>query len=298
MEQAGTIAARLLKRGIKISTTPTATTSLRGSYDLPAEEIKRHREEIADIERAQERCKGCTGEVCKQPSQGMIPVVEVHDGRFCYALRRCRHERNRLARLRISRLFASARIPRAYEGDTFADYAVTAANRDAVDAAHMMVADEIKGLFLHGEKGTGKTKLAAIIANERARAGSPVLFASVPDLMADIRSSFAIGGTSERIRAVKETPFLVLDDLGAEKMTEWVGEQLFCIVNHRYNECLQTVVTSNYNPTQIIRRMATVDRGGNVVDALQGQRIMSRLYGMCERVEVKGADWRMKGAIM
>ena len=296
MEQAGTIAARLLKRGIKISTMPTATTSLRGSYDLPAEEIRRHLDEIADIECAQERCKGCTGEVCKQPSQGMIPVVEVHDGRFCHALRRCRHERNRLARLRISRLFASARIPRAYEGDTFADYTVTATNKDAVDAAHMMVADEIKGLFLHGEKGTGKTKLAAIIANERARAGSPVLFASVPDLMADIRSSFKDGTTSEAVQAVKETPFLVLDDLGSEKMSEWVGEQLFCIVNHRYNECLQTVVTSNYNPTQIIRRMATVDRGGNVIDDMQGQRIMSRIYGMCERVEIKGADWRMRGA--
>ena len=226
----------------------------------------------------------------------MIPVVEVHDGRFCYALRRCRHERNRLARLRISRLFASARIPRAYEGDTFANYAVTAANRDAVDAAHMMVADEIKGLFLHGEKGTGKTKLAAIIANERARAGKPVLFASVPDLMADIRASFADGKTAETVRTVKETPFLVLDDLGSEKMTEWVGEQLFCIVNHRYNEMLPTVVTSNYSPTQVIAHMATVDRDGNVIDDMQGQRIMSRIYGMCERVEIRGADWRMKGA--
>ena len=296
MEQAGTIAARLLKNGIQISQKPTATTSLRGSYDLPAEEIRRHREEIADIERAQERCKGCTGEVCKQPSQGMIPVVEVHDGRFCYALRRCRHERNRLVRLRISRLFASARVPRAYEGDTFTDYIVTAENKDAVDAAHMMVVDEIKGLFLHGEKGTGKTKLAAIIANERAGAGKPVLFASVPDLMADIRASFASGGTSERVQAVKETPFLVLDDLGAEKMTEWVGEQLFCIVNHRYNERLATVVTSNYSPTQVIAHMATVDGCGNVIDDMQGQRIMSRIYGMCERVEISGADWRMRGA--
>ena len=296
MEQAGTIAARLLKNGIRISLKPTATTSLRGSYDLPAEEIRRHRDEIVDIERAQERCKGCTGEVCKQPSQGMMPVVEVHDGRFCHALRRCRHERNRLARLRISRLFASARIPRAYEGDTFADYTVTATNKDAVDAAHMMVADEIKGLFLHGEKGTGKTKLAAIIANERARAGSPVLFASVPDLMADIRRSFKDGTTSEAVQAVKNASFLVLDDLGAEKMTEWVGEQLFCIVNHRYNECLQTVVTSNYSPTQVIAHMATVDGRGNVIDDMQGQRIMSRIYEMCERVEIRGADWRMKGA--
>ena len=295
MEQAGTIAARLLRNGIRISPKPTATTSIRGKYDLPAEEIKRHRDEIADIERAQDLCRGCTGDTCKQPYHGMIPVVKVHDGRFCHALKQCRHERNRLERQRISRLFASARIPRAYEGDTFADYAVTDGNRKAVEAARWMLAGG-SGVFLYGTKGTGKTMLAAIIANERARAGKPVLFASVPDLMADIRSSFRDGTTSEAVQAVKNTPFLVLDDLGAEKMTEWVGEQLFCIVNHRYNEMLPTVVTSNYSPTRIIAHMATVDGRGNVIDDMQGQRIMSRIYGMCERVEIRGADWRMKGA--
>jgi len=226
----------------------------------------------------------------------MIPVVDTSYGRFFHALKQCRHERSRREKLRIAKLFSSARIPRAYEGDTFADYDVTEGNRGAVAAARLMTAGEIGGLFIHGVRGTGKTMLAAIIANERARAGSPVLFASVPDLMADIRASFASGGTSERVQAVKETPFLVLDDLGAEKMTEWVGEQLFRIVNHRYNEKLPMVVTSNYSPTQVIAHMATVDTNGNVIDDLQGQRIMSRIYGMCERVEIRGADWRMRGA--
>lgn len=296
MEQAGTIAARLLQKGIRISTKPTATTSLRGKYDLTTEEIQRHRDEIADIEAAQDLCRGCNGESCKQPSRGMIPVVDTSYGRFCHALRPCKHERNRRERMRIARLFASARIPRAYEGDTFADYDITDGNKGAVAAAHLMIAGEIGGLFMHGVRGTGKTKLAAIIANERVSTGEPVLFASVPDLMADIRGSFKDGSTSETVQAVKETPFLVLDDLGSEKMSEWVGEQLFCIVNHRYNERLQTVVTSNYSPTQIIAHMATVDGRGNVIDDMQGQRIMSRIYGMCERVEIKGADWRMKGA--
>ena len=181
------------------------------------------------------------------------------------------------------------------EGLRVADYTVTDGNRKAVEAARWMLSGG-SGVFLYGTKGTGKTKLAAIIANERARAGSPVLFASVPDLMADIRASFADGKTAETVQAVKETPFLVMDDLGSEKMSEWVGEQLFCIVNHRYNEQLPTVVTSNYSPTQIIRHMATVDARGNVIDDMQGQRIMSRVYGMCERVEIKGADWRMRGA--
>ena len=296
MELAGTIAARLLKHGIKISQTPTATTSLRGKYDLTAEEIQRNRDEIVDIEAAQDLCRGCTGETCKQPSRGMIPVVDTSYGRFCHALRPCKHERSRREKQRIARLFASARIPRSYEGDTFADYDITDGNKGAVAAARLMVTGEIGGLFVHGVRGTGKTKLAAIIANERVSTGAPVLFASVPDLMADIRGSFKDGTTSETVQAVKETPFLVLDDLGAEKMTEWVGEQLFCIVNHRYNERLQTVVTSNYSPTEIIAHMATVDKGGNVIDDMQGQRIMSRIYGMCERVEIKGADWRMKGA--
>ena len=295
MEQAGIIAARLLKRGIAISSKPTATTSIRGKYDLRAEEMRRHLDEIVGIERAQDLCRGCTGEKCRQPSRGMIPVVEVYDGRFSYALKVCHHERSRREKLRIAKLFSSARIPRAYEGDTFADYTVTDGNRKAVEAARWMLAGG-SGVFLYGTKGTGKTKLAAIIANERARAGSPVLFASVPDLMADIRASFDGGKTAETVQAVKETPFLVLDDLGSEKMSEWVGEQLFCIVNHRYNERLQTVVTSNYSPTEIIGHMATVDRRGNVIDDLQGQRIMSRIYGMCERVEIKGKDWRMKGA--
>ena len=298
MEQAGTIAARRLQKGIRISTKPTATTSLRGKYNLTAEEIQRHRDEIADIEAAQDLCRGCNGESCKQPSRGMIPVVDTSYGRFCHALRPCKHERNRRERMRIARLFASARIPRAYEGDTFEDYAVTDGNKGAVAAAHLMIAGEIGGLFIHGIRGTGKTKLAAIIANEQARAGHPVLFASVPDLMADIRGSFKDNSTSETVQAVKETPFLVLDDLGSEKMSEWVGEQLFCIVNHRYDERLQTVVTSNYSPMEIIAHMATVDGRGNVIDDMQGQRIISRIYGMCERVEIRGADWRMRGAIM
>ena len=296
MEQAGAIVQRLMQAGIKISSRPTKTIPLRGKYDLTEEEIKRHWDEIADIEAAQDLCRGCNGETCKQPSWGMIPVVDTSYGRFCHALRPCKHERNRRERMRIARLFASARVPRAYEGDTFDDYAVTDGNKGAVAAARMMLNGDISGLFVHGVRGTGKTKLAAIIANERAKAGHPVLFASVPDLMADIRGSFKDNSTSETVQAVKETPFLVLDDLGSEKMSEWVGEQLFCIVNHRYNERLQTIVTSNYSPTEIIGHMATVDRRGNVIDDMQGQRIMSRIYGMCERVEIRGADWRMKGA--
>ena len=85
-----------------------------------------------EIERAQNLCRGCTGEACKQPARGMIPVVHASDGRFYAAYSVCRHERNRREREKIARLFAYARIPRAYAGDTLADYTVTDGNRKAV----------------------------------------------------------------------------------------------------------------------------------------------------------------------
>ena len=184
----------------------------------------------------------------------------------------------------------------AYAQDTFQDYRQTPENAAAVKAAKWIIGDDSgQGLFLYGPRGTGKTKLAAIIANERLRQGKPVLFSSVPDLLGDIRASFHRGDTEEVLQSVKEASFLVLDDLGAERMTEWVGEQLFAIVNYRLNERLATVVTSNFSPDEIIGRMATVDREGRVIDDMQGQRIMSRIYGMCTRIFLGGEDRRMGG---
>lgn len=63
---------------------------------------------------------------------------------------------------------------------------------------------------------------------------------------------------------------------------------------NRYNEKLQTIVTSNYSSDDIMKRMVTIGRDGKQ-DDMQGQRIMSRIYGMCERVPIIGSDYRTKG---
>ena len=76
-------------------------------------------------------------------------------------------------------------------------------------------------------------------------------------------------------------------------MSEWVGEQVFAILNYRSNHELQTIITSNYGLTALAERMITATKGTG--DDVQSQRILSRICEMCYIVEVGGGDFRMKG---
>ena len=102
-------------------------------------------------------------------------------------------------------------------------------------------------LLLAGPIGCGKTHLAVSIINYRLGRGLPVFFASVPDLLDHLRSTFAPDSPvsyDEVFEHVRETPFLVLDDLGYQSSTSWAEEKLYQIVVHRHNLRLPTVITA------------------------------------------------------
>src|SRR5205085_10686639 len=115
------------------------------------------------------------------------------------------------------------------------------------------------------------------------------LFYDTRDLLRVIRSTYdpSIRTTEiEVLRPVMRADLLVLDDLGAEKPSEWVEETMHLIVNTRYNERRPTIFTSNYDDVP--------DEAGdpNSLKARVGFRIHSRLHEMCEFLELDGADYR------
>lgn len=115
-------------------------------------------------------------------------------------------------------------------------------------------------LVLVGGFGAGKTHLAAAIANHAVALGRPVLFEIVPDLLDYLRAAFgpnSESGLDERLDTVRETPLLILDDLGAHNSTAWAQEKLFQILNHRYNHRLPTVITTNQRVDELDPRIAS-----------------------------------------
>ncbi|HEX8919334.1 MAG TPA: ATP-binding protein [Chloroflexota bacterium] len=139
-------------------------------------------------------------------------------------------------------------------------------------------------LVLFGDIGTGKTHLGAAVANFRLSLGEPAVFIVVPDLLDHLRSTFSPSSDvtyDELFETVRDTPMLVLDDLGAQATTPWAEEKLYQILNHRYNKQLPTVITTN-------RSMDDMD-----------PRLRSRVndFEISQRCEVRGPDFRQGATI-
>ena len=194
----------------------------------------------------------------------------------------------------VERLVADSRIPRRYQHCTFDNFilydnemlqkAVAGARR----FAEAFPAVE-KGLFLTGPPGVGKSHLAAaVLKRVMARCGAHGLFYDVRDLLKIIRSTYnpVVKATEfDVLRPVMLAELLVLDDIGAEKTSEWVEETLNLIVTTRYNEQRPTIFTSNFEDNE-----DHTDPDSLFVRV--GFRMYSRLFEMCEFLHYTGADYR------
>lgn len=126
-------------------------------------------------------------------------------------------------------------------------------------------------LLLLGSYGTGKTHLAAAIANQVVELGGPTLFLTVPDLLDWLRFSFDSDKSSleQRLEEIRSIHLLVLDDLGTQNATPWAEEKLYQIINHRYVNKLPLVVTTNLSLNEIDGRITSRLQDPDLVTQLE-----------------------------
>ena len=126
-------------------------------------------------------------------------------------------------------------------------------------------------LMVTGRYGSGKTHLAAAIANDAIEKGVSTLFLTVPDLLDWLRYSYSGVDTSfeERFEEIRETPLLILDDFGTQNATPWAQEKIFQILNHRYINQLPTVITSNLLMTDFDGRIRSRLQDPNLVTVVK-----------------------------
>jgi DNA replication protein DnaC len=197
----------------------------------------------------------------------------------------CRCRPQRVARAKSRSL--SAVIPRRYRDVSFdrppaveIDPAiVTATRRFAADIDRQL--DAGRGLWFMGPVGTGKTTLAMLVSKAALSAGRSVAIYSLPRLLNEIRDTHRADrphvNLLDRLTAVD---LLHIDDIGAERTTDWVLEELYSIVNARYEDQRSMIITTNILDREALCQQIT-------------PRTVSRLTEMCDELPLLGHDHRM-----
>jgi DNA replication protein DnaC len=199
----------------------------------------------------------------------------------------CRCRRARVERRRSRRL--SAVIPRKYRGVSFDRPPVSDMHEPIVRPVRQFVRaldenlDHGRGLWLYGSVGTGKTTLAMLVSKAAVEAGNTVAIYSLPRLLSRIRRTYdAEAGEQsylEFFERLTEVDLLHIDDLGVEKRSDWVLEQLYAIVNERYETQRSVVVTTNLSQEELEQQI--------------GSRTVSRLVEICnDPLPLFGNDMR------
>jgi DNA replication protein DnaC len=201
------------------------------------------------------------------------------------AARPCRCRAQVVGRRRASSL--SAVVPRRYRSVSFDSNPVALMPAPVVRAVRAYVRDLDanldggRGLWLFGDVGTGKTTLAMLVARSALEAGRSVAIYSLPRLLNEIRRTYDEGADSAYLTLLDrlaEVDLLHVDDLGAERSSPWVLEQLYAIVNARYEAERSMVITTNLDRDALVEQI--------------GERTVSRLEETCEVIPVHGVDRR------
>jgi DNA replication protein DnaC len=199
----------------------------------------------------------------------------------------CSCRPRRIARKKARKL--AGVIPRRYQGVSFDRPPVTLMDQRVVRIVRRYITDlddnlgAGKGIWFQGDIGTGKTTLAMLISADALRAGWSVAIYSLPRLLAMLRESFDEGSEAslaELLDRLAAVDLLHIDDVGAEQTSSWVLEQLYTIVNTRYEDRKAIVVTTNLDDGRLREQI--------------GDRTVSRLVEMCgDPLPMFGADHRM-----
>lgn len=255
---------------------------------------------IADVDIYQRTCPFC-GSQQKIVGNEIIREHHMYDFCKCEGMNEFLHNRKVLSEAKdqlvqmqeafrnakdaAQRKLASSGIGKRFMDATFENYDESY-NKDAYDIAYEYAENfdcsDGYGIIFTGSAGTGKTHLAAAIANRVAeKFAARIEFENFSEAIAEIKSAFSDSKNDKHLeKRMCEADLLVIDDLGKETSSPFNDGLLYRVVNYRYKEKLPIVITSNMR-----------------MDFLAGTfdyAVMSRLIEICKAVNMQGKDYRVK----
>lgn len=168
------------------------------------------------------------------------------------------------------------------------------ASLEALDFVEQYSADPKsfhKGLYLVGSFGIGKTYLLGATAKELAVKGFTTTLVHFPTFAVEMKQAIGKDQVAEKLDAVKKSPILMIDDIGADAMSSWIRDEVFgVILQYRMQEQLPTFFSSNFTMNELEQHLTVTQRGDE--EPLKAKRIMERIRYLTKEIEMTGRNRR------
>ncbi|USS93827.1 primosomal protein DnaI [Fructilactobacillus ixorae] len=149
-----------------------------------------------------------------------------------------------------------------------------------------------QALYLYGPFGVGKTFLMAAMAHRLSDHGIQTTLVHFPSFAVALKNAIGDHTLQDKVDQVKQTPVLIIDDLGADSMSAWIRDDVLgVILEYRMQHQLATFFTSNFSMDKLATEHLAVT-GKDVVDPLKAQRLMERIKFLARPVFLNGNNLR------
>lgn len=270
-----------------------AVRSLIESHRISEQSVISHPWKVRQWLVSYQPCIGCKGlSFCKQKPQGIYDSLS--DDGFLHTVKcACRYERTREKKLAHLDHYLINDLPQSMDTVSFDQISMENENEEYLEVVKtaMQACYEEKGLYLCGNMGTGKTYLSACASNYLAKKGKDIAFLHYPSFCQRMASQAKNGEFRTEFKRACYADFTVIDDIGAESVTEWNRDQILLpLLNERYERRLPTWFTSNEDLRSLEDHFRFSSRGKE--ETIKAARITERISRMGKVATLTGKDRR------
>lgn len=268
---------------------------------IERKELYKYTSRIESSAKELENCMKCKGlSECKNEVCGYCNLPEVDERSITFSYKACRYKQKDLEKNKYKENLNLFDMPKALQDAKIKDiYTDDNSRTEAIKYILKYIEnykkEDMKGLYLHGNFGTGKTYLIAALFNELAKRGEKSAIIYFPEFLRTLKASFKNSDPEEatfstKYEYIKRVPFLLIDDIGAENVTAWGRDEILgTLLQYRANENLPTFFTSNLNIEELENNLAvTKDKS----DKVKARRIIERVKLLTKDIEIIGKNRR------
>ena len=263
--------------------------------NIPYEILAKYTTVLKECKDEYFHCRNCKSILeCKNRIEGCmyIPKQNKDELQFCY--QKCKYKKDLEEKFKYLKNVYTFNIPFAIKEANMKDIHNDDKNRfetikyitKFID--NYLAKKPVKGLYLHGSFGCGKTYLISAMFNELAKHNIESAIIFWPDYLRTLKSLFNDNNEYKNIfEKVKTSPLLLIDDLGAENITEWSRDEILCpILQYRMENNLPTFITSNLNLEALEKHLSINN------DVIKAKRIIERVEQLTNQIEMISKNLR------